>query len=274
MKGEPWHKRYHRRTLDKYRALDPALRGIAYTLLDLIYDNGGALYRTDQMIAGDLVISQRLWRSAKQQLIDRGYFYVNADGGLSNGTCEDVLEEWKQHARNGAVGGRARAEKSRKSANQTRTESEMSERSNENSGTDQARPDFGFKHREGEENSEAKASGASASFDLKKWVFTEIAGCFVSAGESESHGRSMAGKLWTQHPELAERIVTAMLADPPAKPSMWFGKVFKQISDKEKAKAAPAPEAPTREIVTDADGLVIGIRDLATGVVKPVGRAA
>ena len=175
MKGEPWHKRYHRRTLDKYRALEPALRGIAYTLLDLIYDNGGPLYRTDQMIAGDLVISQRLWRSAKVKLIEAGFFYLDDDGGLTNGTCEDVLAEWKKHARNGSVGGRTRAENARNSANQGRTDFEVSKNYNESNADVQARLDDGFNHRDVEvEKSSEVPNGTSGAETPSKNIPVEV----------------------------------------------------------------------------------------------------
>ena len=266
MKGEPWHKRYHRRTLQKYRALEPALRGIAYTLLDLIYDNGGPLHRTDQMIAGDLVISARLWRSAKEKLIQAGLFYVAADGSLSNGTCEDVLAEWQQHARNGSIGGQVRAENARKSANQPRTKSENAKEPNENNGNDQAPLQAGFNHRDVEiekKDSEAKASDASASEPptVKAQIWAVGRPMFEKAGTDKKAAGAVIGALIKRKGEVeALTIITALRADTPMDPEQYLWAI---IHGKQ-ALATDVGAAPQLELV-----LIDG-----KPVMQPIGRRA
>lgn len=126
-----------------------------------------------------------------------------------------------------------------------------------------------------EQDSEAKASGADAPADPKKFFFDTVRSAFERAGESREHGASMAAKVWNRYPDQAEAILTAMMAENPADLSRWFGGVFRRLAAGERLEAKGGhPAAPTREIVHDADGNPVAVRDLTTGDVKPLGRAA
>lgn len=262
-----WHKHYHSRILTSYAKLPADLRGVAYTLLDLIYDAGGPLADSDAILAARMCCSVRKWKSYKEQLLQLGKFELTAEGRITNSLCEHELFKRRKQAEFGSAGGRAKAE-NEKTRNQFKAG---------DLGTLQASllPNQKVEVREEPigSSSEAKASGADAPLDPKKFFFDTVKETFVRAGDSREHGGSMAAKVWNRYPDQADAVLNAMLVENPANPSQWFGGVFKRLAAGERFQAQ-APEAPTREIVHDEAGNPVGVRDLRTGAVTPLGRAA
>ena len=55
MKSMSWHKHYHERALNGMKNLPVDLRGVYYTLLDLMYEHMCPLAESDQMMAARMV---------------------------------------------------------------------------------------------------------------------------------------------------------------------------------------------------------------------------
>lgn len=270
--SDHWHKQYHGDILNSYAGLPVDLRGVAYTLLDLIYDRGGPVAESDSMLAARMCCSLKMWKSYKRRLIEAGKIALTRDGHITNSRAENELKTRQKLSEFGARGGRKKAENAK--IRQSFKDGDLARLDEPYLAEGLALDARGRGRGDSNESpSEAKASGADApDFDPKKFCFDTIAGAFVSAGASEQHGRSIAGKLWNKHPDAVETVLAEMLANPPANPSSWFGDVFKRLA--REAKATPAENPQTREIVYDAAGNPTGVRDLTTGTVKPLGRAA
>lgn len=151
MSDRPWHKHYHADALNGMAGLSVELRGVYYTILDLIYDAGGPVQSSDQMWAARMCCSVRKWKSYRDSLINLGKISFTSDGRLTNKRAEKELTYHQDRAKSGRKGGSKRAENalktSRKRAeNELKTDwecSENSEKPNENNVSD----DFSFKQR-------------------------------------------------------------------------------------------------------------------------------
>lgn len=118
MSAAPYHKRYHGDALTGFMSLTLEERGAYQTLLDLIYDRGGALPDNPRLLAGFMGCSLRKWSALRAALLTKGKIHLLADGSISNSRAEKELENYaktsRKHAENGAKGGRKKAENSEK----------------------------------------------------------------------------------------------------------------------------------------------------------------
>jgi len=106
----PWHKHYHQDALNGMANLPVDLRGVFYTLLDLMYDRREPLAESDQMFAARMCCSVRKWKSYRDQLVNLGKIHFTKEGKLSNSRFENELKTFRKLAENGAKGGRASSE--------------------------------------------------------------------------------------------------------------------------------------------------------------------
>lgn len=265
--SDHWHKHFHGRILNSYSKLPVELRGVAYTLLDMIYDAGGPLADSDSVLAAKMLCSLRKWKTYKSELLRLEKIYLTDDGRITHPVCKELLDRRLKQAEFGAAGGRKKAE------NQKKRQDFKGRDLGTLQGSLLAKEKVEVREEPVGSSSEAKASGADAPFDLKKFFFDTVKDCFERAGDSREHGGSMAAKVWNRHPDQAESVLDAMLVENPSEPSRWFGGVFKRLAQGAQIVAAQ-PSAPTREIVYDADGHPRAVRNLTTGVETPIGRAA
>lgn len=115
MTSTPWHKHYHADALNSMASLSVELRGVYYTLLDMMYDARGPLSCSDQMFAARMMCSVRKWKAYRNSLIGMGKIHMTSDGKLFNKRAEKELKTSRKLAENGAKGGRRRAENSKNS---------------------------------------------------------------------------------------------------------------------------------------------------------------
>ena len=87
-----WHKHYHGRALTSYASLEADERGVAYTLLDLIYDNQGPIVRNDRLLGARNNMGPTKFRRILEKLIALGKFHETDDGCISNKTSEIELD--------------------------------------------------------------------------------------------------------------------------------------------------------------------------------------
>lgn len=110
MSDLPWHKHYHADALNGMASLPVDLRGVYYTILDLIYDRRGPLAESDSMMAARMCCSVRKWVSYRDALLRMGKIEMDSEGRIINKRAENELKTSRKLAENGAKGGRARAE--------------------------------------------------------------------------------------------------------------------------------------------------------------------
>ena len=110
----PWHKHYHQDALNGMANLPVDLRGVYYTLLDLMYDRREPLAESDQMFAARMCCSVRKWKSYRDQLINLGKIQFTKEGKITNKRFENELKTSRKLAENGAKGGRASSESRKK----------------------------------------------------------------------------------------------------------------------------------------------------------------
>jgi uncharacterized protein YdaU (DUF1376 family) len=106
----PWHKHYHADALNGMASLPVDLRGVYYTILDLIYDRQGPLAESDSMMAARMCCSVRKWVSYRDALIRMDKITMDSEGRIINKRAENELKTSRKLAENGAKGGRARSE--------------------------------------------------------------------------------------------------------------------------------------------------------------------
>lgn len=120
MSERPYHRRFHSDALEGFRPLTLEERGAYQTLLDMMYDKRRALNDDDRRLAGYMGVSVRRWRLIREGLIAKGKIYLTSDGLISNARVEKELESDAETARklaeNGAKGGRKKAERFAKAA--------------------------------------------------------------------------------------------------------------------------------------------------------------
>jgi len=117
MSAFDWHPRHHRAALDGMLALTLEERGAYNTILDLIYERGGAVPDDDRWLAGWMGCSTRRWNIIKAALIVKGKIVVrdrDGDRFLTNPRAEKELSSQADRTRklseNGAKGQRKRRE--------------------------------------------------------------------------------------------------------------------------------------------------------------------
>lgn len=86
-----WHRHYHARALNSYASLEAHERGVAYTLLDLIYDNQGPILRDDRLLGARCNMGRVKFRRILDRLIELDKFYLTEDGRISNKNSEIEL---------------------------------------------------------------------------------------------------------------------------------------------------------------------------------------
>ena len=117
MSAFDWHPRHHRAALDGMLALTLEERGAYNTILDLIYERGGAVPDDDRWLAGWMGCSTRRWNIIKAALIVKGKIVVrdrDGDRFLTNQRAEKELatqaDRTRKLSENGAKGQRKRRE--------------------------------------------------------------------------------------------------------------------------------------------------------------------
>ena len=126
MSAQPYHKRYHSDALAGFMSLNLEERGAYQTILDMIYDRGGAIPNNERLIAGYMGCSVRKWRSLFDQLVEKDKIYLTDEGLISNARAEKEIENYaktsRKHAENGSNGGRKKAEKQKKDNENNKSE--------------------------------------------------------------------------------------------------------------------------------------------------------
>lgn len=116
-----WHRHNHVRILTSYAGLTAEQRGVAYTLLDLIYDRRGPLVEHEKVLAARMNMGAAKFRRIRDELIGMGKFYVTESGHLMNKYAVDELEKTSNlseiRAESGKKGGK-NSGKSRKKSNE------------------------------------------------------------------------------------------------------------------------------------------------------------
>ena len=209
----PWHKRNHRDAIEGYMGLTLDERGAYTTILDLIYDRGGPLPDNERLLAGYLEISVRKLRPVLDALVEKGKIRRCPDGSLTNGRAEKELQDQAERRRlaveSGANGGRARAEKQKKS--------------NENNDDRQGslKPASTYLERD---TSVPKGTGGEPPIDVVKLLFDEGVALLVATGSKPSSARSVIGKWKNAHtPARVLDAVREARERDIAQPVEWIG---------------------------------------------------
>jgi uncharacterized protein YdaU (DUF1376 family) len=236
--SDHWHKHYHSRILNSYATLPIDLRGVAYTLLDLIYDAGGPIADSDAILAARMCCSLRKWKSYKEQLLQLGKFEMTGEGRITNSLCEHELFKRRKQAEFGSAGGRAKAENG-KTRNQFK---------GGDVGTLQGTLLANQKVEIEKKDSEPKGSdaGASEPLSIKSQIWAVGRPMFEKAGTSKAAAGAVIGKLIKTKGEVeALSVITALRANPPMDPEEYLWAV---IHGKQ-ALATDVGAAPQLELV-------------------------
>lgn len=109
-----YHFRYHDDALRGYRKLSLEERGAYTTMLDLMYSDQEYLQDNERIIAAELGVSTRKYRSLRDSLIRKGKIYFVSEGVLSNRRFEEeIAERFKRSLSaqtQGKLGGRKKHE--------------------------------------------------------------------------------------------------------------------------------------------------------------------
>ena len=109
-----YHFRYHDDALRGYRMLSLEERGAYTTILDLLYSNGDYLQDNERILAAEMGVSTRKYRSLRDALMKKGKIYFVATGLISNRRFEEEIGRREQRAvqakLGGRIGGRNKAE--------------------------------------------------------------------------------------------------------------------------------------------------------------------
>lgn len=114
----PYHFRYHDDALRGYRELSLEERGAYTTLLDLMYSDDWFIKDNERILAAEMGVSTRKYRSLRDSLIRKGKIYYVEPGLLSNRRFEEEArrrDERRVSAQiRGKFGGRNKAENDKK----------------------------------------------------------------------------------------------------------------------------------------------------------------
>lgn len=109
-----YHFRYHDDALRGYRELTLEERGAYTTILDLLYSDQEYLQDNERIIAAEMGVSTRKYRSLRDSLIRKGKIYFVSKGVLSNRRFEEEISERFKRSLSaqtqGKLGGRKKAE--------------------------------------------------------------------------------------------------------------------------------------------------------------------
>lgn len=120
-RSDPWFKCHTADYLEGTRTLTPEQRGIYMDCLCLLYEFGKPLPDDDKWMSHQLHISPRLWRSIRDALLAVGKL-VKTDEGYTNPRAQSEINSRSTQTR----------AKPESNSNQPRTNSENSEKPNEN----------------------------------------------------------------------------------------------------------------------------------------------
>lgn len=114
MSKNPYHFRYHDDALRGYAKLTLEQRGAYTTLLDLMYSEHGFLEDNERLLAAEMMVSTRKYRSLRDALLKLGKLYVPHPGYLSNRRVDEEIERRTKRSmqakENGKIGGQTKAE--------------------------------------------------------------------------------------------------------------------------------------------------------------------
>lgn len=86
-----WHRHNHSKILASYASLSAEQRGVAYTLLDLIYDRRGPLIDSEKVLAARMQMGKVKFCRIRDELIALGKFFMTESGHLMNQYAEKEL---------------------------------------------------------------------------------------------------------------------------------------------------------------------------------------
>ena len=114
MSKNPYHFRWHDDALRGYRNLSLEERGAYTTLLDLMYSDEEYIRENERILAAEMGVSTRKYRSLRDGLMKAGKIYYIAPGLISNRRFEEEIskrEERRSSAQiRGKLGGRKKHE--------------------------------------------------------------------------------------------------------------------------------------------------------------------
>lgn len=268
-----WHKHFHSDILASYASLPVDLRGVAYTILDLIYDRGGPLAESDAMLAARMCCSLRKWKSYKSELLRLGKFTLTPDGKLMNKRAENELKIFRKQAEFGSAGGRARVENAKNSKENNETDQDTLQASLQ--GKPETRSQIGTDVPSSEDKSSdvpsPKVEGEPtqtppppADREIVWNIGREI---LTKAGSTAKAAGALLGALVKAKGEAkAAGIVMAMKADPPLDPASYLaGCIHARPGHRAEQSGVDTGAAPRVEMVIGEDG---------KPVLRPIRRAA
>jgi uncharacterized protein YdaU (DUF1376 family) len=113
-----WHRHYHARALASYANMSAEQRGVAYTLLDLMYDRQCPLNENSRILGARCNMGKVRFERVRDELISLGKFRYTEEGHLTNSFVQDELEKVntlaRKNAENGKKGGQKKSGKSGK----------------------------------------------------------------------------------------------------------------------------------------------------------------
>lgn len=109
-----WYKAEPRAFFDATRRWPFELKAAYRLVLDLVYDQDGALPDDDRWIAGELGCDVRVWRRLKARLVELGKLYVN-DGAVRNPRADRDVPAALARLNQTVTAGERSAEERRKS---------------------------------------------------------------------------------------------------------------------------------------------------------------
>ena len=176
MGKSPYHFRYHDDALRGYRKLTLEERGAYTTLLDLMYSEQDYLVENERILAAEMGVSTRKYRSLRDSLLRKGKIYYIDRGILSNRRFEHEMarryERSVQAKLSGRTGGRKSGEtrKLRKEINENMKQLRTSSifQSNKTTDSEDSATSEGVKGR-AEIHEHPSVVGYRRRLALKKW---------------------------------------------------------------------------------------------------------
>jgi len=214
-----WFKCFPRRILKSYDALNSDQKAAAYTLTMLIYDHDEPLRMSESMLAGACGFNVRKYRRILAELIALGKFYVAPSGSIGNELADELLAQRESARETGRVGGHKRVSNAKAKANVLPIDSQsidnqkaiLSEKPNEDNGTNQGTLELAFNHKE-EDTSLAKAKEGPTAREI---IYNTGKALMARQGVDVKAAGTVLGKLVKVKGEAeAARIISEIGASP------------------------------------------------------------
>lgn len=163
-KSYEWHRHNHSKILASYAGLSAEQRGVAYTLLDLIYDRQGPIIEHEKVLAARMQMGKVKFCRIRDELISLGKFFMTEGGHLMNQYAEKELAAVSEiseiRAKSGKKGGENSGNQRRKANKNNETGEAKSKQSRSRDKERETIPPYG-------ENSPLPPDGALALEGLR-----------------------------------------------------------------------------------------------------------